>query len=202
MNRREFLGAGVVTAAMTAAGPANAIAVGRRDAIVVFDNRFEEARRFAAAARGRYGLPAFGFSGDATSLWHDTLASALGEGQAVIGLTAGGTRFCLQLLSGPGIRITHHVTHTIEALAPKHVCWTGVDDVGSELHCAPAWPELAAQIAFRRVIEAPRPRVDRAASREYPAYRLPAAQELESWVLAPAAAMRRTDSQQFAEWNR
>lgn len=197
MKRREFLGAGAVTAALTMAGTASAMTGGRRDALVVFDSRFEEARRFAHVATEKHGLRAFGFTEDATALWHDQLVGALSQGTSVIGLTAGGARFCLHLMAGPGMRLVHHVTHT--AAASQHVCWTGEKGTDQELRCAPAWPDQAVRIAVRQAIKTPGLKASLAVSRQYPGYRLPAAEHLESWLLAPAPAALR-GPRPFADW--
>lgn len=191
MNRREFLGAGVATAALMLAGPVSAMEDRRRDALVVFDSRFAEARLFANVAAAEYGLRTFDFAGDATALWHDHLVNALNQGTFVIGLTAGGARFCVQLMAGPGMRIAHHITHAAGASVPQHACWKGENGADQELRCASAWPEQAARIAVRRVALATDLASSPAIMRQYPAYHLPAADHLESWVLAPATAAMR-----------
>ena len=199
MNRREFLGAGVATAALTLSAPARAMPERRRDALVVFDMRFAEARVFANVAAAEHGLRTFAFCGDATALWHDELFSALNHGSFIIGLTAGGARFCAQLMAGPGVRITHHVTHTAVGPYPQHACWTAESGVDQELRCASVWPEQAARIAFRRVAMATDLARSPTISRQYPAYHLPAADHLESWVLAPATAAMRSGARLLEE---
>ncbi len=202
MNRRQFLGVGVATAAVTVAGSVSAMTRLRTDAVVVFDSRFEEAHRFAAIATQQYGLRAFSFAGDATALWHEHLSKALTHGTSVIGLTAGGARFCLQLMASPGVRCAHHVSHTVSTSVPRHVCWRGGKGTDHELLCAAsAWPDQAARVAVRRAIETPGHRIDPEISRQYPAYRLPAADCLESWVLAPAPAAMRSGNLLFSERN-
>ncbi|QGY79274.1 hypothetical protein [Sphingorhabdus lacus] len=202
MNRRMFLGTGIATAAVTMAGSARATIAPRRDAVVVFDTRFEAARRFAAEAEAQQGLRTFGFAGDATTLWHDCLAKALNNGQAVIGLTAGGARFCLQLMASPGIRCIHHVTHSAPTLTSQHVCWTGEKSVDQELRCAPSWPEHAALVAIKKAFRTQGGPVDPVVSGRYPTHQLPDEDHLESWVFAPAAAAMRGGARLFSEWNR
>ncbi len=199
MNRREFLGSGVATAALTLAGPVSAMPERRRDALVVFDSRFAEARLFASVAAEEYGLRTFGFVEDATALWHDHLVSALNQGSFVIGLTAGGARFCVHLMAGPGMRIAHHITHAAGTSVPQHACWTGKNGADQELRCASVWPEQAARIAVRRVTMATDLASSLTISRQYPAYHLPAADHLESWVLAPATAAMRSGARFLEE---
>lgn len=202
MYRRQFLRVGVATAAIGIAGPINAVPVRRTDTIVIFDSRFEEARRFAAAATEQHGLRAFGFAGDATDLWHGQLTVALTAGKFVIGLTAGGARFCMQLMAGPGVRCIHHVTHTGPVGAAQHVCWAGEQNIDAEaLKCGSAWPEQAALMAIRQPLETEaRPNAKRM-SHGYPAHHLPSPDHLESWVLAPPTAARRDGNGLFADWN-
>jgi hypothetical protein len=200
VDRREFLGASITAAAVTVAAPARAMAAQGAEAVVIFDTRFEEATRFAAVM-SRHGLRTFGFAGDATALWHNELVKALGRGKAVIGLTAGGARFCLQLMASPGIRCIHHVTHAASSLGQQHACWTGEKGTDQELRCAQSWPEKAAVVAIRQAIHAPLRPVNLTISRKFPAHQLPAAEHLESWVLAPARAAMRDDHPLFPEWN-
>lgn len=196
MKRREFLGAGVATAALTVAGPASANAQRARNAIVVFDSRFEEAKHFAAVATQQHGLAAFAFAGDATALWHDEVIGALARGTNVVGITAAGARFCMQLMAAPGTRFVHHVTH---ATSTTHQCWTGEASVDRELRCATAWPDEAARIAVRQALSAPERAITPAPAHAYPAAHLPAADYLESWVLAPAPAALR-GNRILADW--
>lgn len=197
MDRREFLGVGASTAALTMAGPVSAMIGRRMNALVVYDSRFDEGRRFAEAAAREHGLRAICFAGDASALWHGQLLEALSGGTTVIGLTAGGARFCLQLLAGPGMRFVHHITHAPMTL--QHVCWTGDKGADQEMRCAPAWPEQAARIAMRQSVQATGATSRPSVSRAYPAHRLPAADHLESWVLAPAPAALRGNGP-FADW--
>lgn len=198
MKRREFLGVGVATAALTVAGPASALVRTERNAIVVFDSRFAEAQRFATVASQQNGLSTFAFAGDATALWHDRLVDTLARGSSVIGITAAGARFCMQLMANPGTRFIHHVTHPAET--SQHDCWAGAIGVDRELLCAPAWPDEAARIAVRQALAATGRPVSPAVSRSYPAANLPAAAHLESWVLAPAPAALR-GNRLLADWN-
>lgn len=200
MDRREFLGASITAAAVTVAAPARAMAARGGEAVVIFDTRFEEATRFAAVMK-KHGLRTFAFAGDATALWHNQLVDALGRGKAVIGLTAGGARFCLQLMASPGIRCVHHVTHAATTLGQQHACWTGEKGTEQDLRCAASWPETAAVLAIWQAIHAPRRPVNLPISRKFPAYQLPAAEHLESWVLAPAPAAMCNDRPLFVEWN-
>jgi hypothetical protein len=173
---------------------------GRRgSAVVVIDTRFEQALRFADAATRHYGLRVLGFAVDATALWHERLVPELSKGNAVIGLTAGGVRFCLQLMAGPGVRCVHHVTHTGSGPMPDHVCWTGQHGLDQDLRCAQDWPEQAARIAADQAMFPLARRIEPAAARTYPAYRLPDAEHLESWVFAPAPAAARRVISPFAE---
>lgn len=201
MNRREFLGTGLATAAVTMAGSAGATIAPGMDAVVVFDTRFEAARRFSAEVVAQQGLRTFGFAGDATAVWHDCLVKALNNGQAVIGLTAGGARFCLQLMASPGIRCVHHVTHSAPTPTSQHVCWAGEKSVDQELRCAPSWPEHAALVAIKRAFHTQNGPVEPVISGRYPTHHLPDEGHLESWVLAPAAAAMRGRSRLFSEWN-
>lgn len=198
VNRREFIGVSAASAAWALAEPAIALTEPRTDAIVIFDARFKEARRFAAIATEQYRLRAFSFVEDATALWHDQLVNALNKGTSLIGLTAGGARFCLQLMAGPGMRFVHHVTHTASATA--HDCWIGEVSTDRELRCATAWPDQAAKIAIRHAVATSRREVGPTMSSQYPTFRLPAAEQLESWALAPAPAALR-DNRPFSEWN-
>lgn len=182
---------GAAGAALTLASPAGALSTRRRNALVIYDSRFAEARHFARIAADDHKLLTLSFAGDATGLWYDQLTGALDNGTFVIGLTAGGARFCVQLMAAPGARVTHHVTHTNLASAAAHACWTGDHLAEQELRCASAWPEQAARIALRHSIAVPAGGGRQPTSRDYPAHLLQAEDHLESWVLAPApAAMR------------
>lgn len=108
-NRRTFLKAGLgVCAAGAMSAPASARA--RSYYKVVFDERFEDPRAFAAGAKQRR-IPAAAIRGDVTSLFFDDLDLRWKQGPLYLaGFTTPASLFCLDLLARDrGMRVSHSV---------------------------------------------------------------------------------------------
>lgn len=81
MQRRQFMAAagGLIAVGAGALHPALAAPADAPD-IVLYDGRFEDARRFAEALRRR-GAAAFDIQGDLARLWYGPLKPAFGDGR-------------------------------------------------------------------------------------------------------------------------
>ena len=122
MNRRDFaVRAGAMAFTLGVARGARALAASTPDATavragrvptVLFDERFESCRAFAAGAR-RLGCPIRSIAGDVTTLWLNELEPmwARGEG-TVMGMTTPVSLFCLeQLARNHWMRVTARIEH-------------------------------------------------------------------------------------------
>ena len=110
-SRRTFLKAALGVSAAGAIGP---VAFGHTCAVpyykIVFDERFDDACAFAAAAAGR-GIPTAAIRGDITRLFFDDLDLRWKQGPvSLAGYTTPASLFCLDLLARDrGMRVCHCV---------------------------------------------------------------------------------------------
>lgn len=123
MNRRDFVvrtgaaaaaGLGIARAALALASPAptdSAVLV-RRPCKVLFDQRFESCRSFAAGAE-RLGCSTQSIAGDVTALWFDQLHPSWVRGERTLaGMTTASSLFCLeQLARDHWMRVSARIEH-------------------------------------------------------------------------------------------
>ena len=222
LSRRQLLGSGFLTAFSgalggwarwrrsapaplepSARGPGTAPTGGLPERAVLFavlfDERFEDAERFASVAR-RHGLAVRGVRADITELWYRELEPLWQRSpRPVAGLTPYAALFCLERLAWThGMRVVLHGTHTgLASGAVQHVLkapWRAAPaSPGIPGSNETGWPEaLAAQLARQaseRGWNALPPAVCSAEARFRTAGCVPAAgiePPLHSWVIARA----------------
>ena len=115
-NRRTFLKCGI-GAAGAIIRPISLHCAGIPYYKAVFDERFEEPRRFAAAAAARQ-IPAAAIRGDITGLFFHDLDLRWRQGPVrLAGFTTPAALFCLDLLARDrGMRLSHHMAEpSVEA---------------------------------------------------------------------------------------
>jgi hypothetical protein len=122
VNRRDFaVRAGAVAVSLGIARGAGALALpaanatairGRLPYKILFDERFEASRSFAAGAQ-RLGCPIQSIAGDVTALWFDELQPSWARGEGtIIGMTTHTSLFCLeQLARDHWMRVTARIEH-------------------------------------------------------------------------------------------
>jgi hypothetical protein len=112
-NRRTFLKCGIGASAASAMIHRTSLeGAAVRYYKVVFDERFDAPRAFAAEVAAR-GIPTGAISGDITNLFFDDLDLRWKQGPvSLAGFTTPASLFCLDLLARDrGMRLTHCVTN-------------------------------------------------------------------------------------------
>jgi hypothetical protein len=155
---------------------------------VVYDSRFGECHRFAAAVASN-GLPTTAINGDVTELWYDHLYHKWQQQPAAIaGLTTKDTFFCLQTLGiDAGLRVAYQATHRVAQGHVNHLQLAGQARYSiHRIDSGPTrdWPTRVAQLVTLSSPSRKRFDVWRAARRisSDDALETPL---LVSWVLAP-----------------
>ncbi|HKE43180.1 MAG TPA: hypothetical protein VKB41_01460 [Steroidobacteraceae bacterium] len=191
MNRREFVGHASVATGLVCLGraldvPAAASAMRANISVVIFDARYEDARRFAEALRRRGARP-LSTRGDGSHLWAQDLAEVAQAGGRFAGLTpASDLLFAHDLARTAGLRLVHlafhdsraarTLVHRIEgrALGAHRGFDCNVQDWSAQLACAldQAMLDDRRHAANRQVIT----------TRQPPATDFPGT--LTSWVIA------------------
>lgn len=186
MARRSVLSGGAAAATLMAGGAPSALAsLGRGEgaARAVFDSRVPQALAFGEQAAGR-NIAAFGFAGDMSPLWFDTLLPSLRTDRGMLmGLTDAGALFCFERLAWDiGMRVRLRIDHRAGADGFSHAASVDVpnalrdrlDGAGPGFGAAAADAALDCRAAWGDCTHVP-----------VPGAAGPAGQELVTWVIAP-----------------
>lgn len=190
-TRRTFLIGMTASAAVPEAAlgrsPA-AMATGHPLRLMIYDERFAQARAAAERARTR-GLATRAFRGEISSLWHETLTPALSGGTAPLaGLTSVGTLFCLERMAWDmGYRVMFRIDHADRgALGWRHAAPAALPaDIAERLRPAADFGGDAIDLA-----------IESASSWRDCTHAAPisapdlAGEMLASWIVAPRKAQR------------
>lgn len=149
-NRRQFLHAAALAAAVPIVARSGMGVDTGGDRLVVFDRRFQMARQFAARA-GLDGLKLRAIDGDITALWFEELSLRWKEKPLwVAGLTARPALFCLERLAWDhGMRVVSHVQHIAQPNGEvAHSLRIPMDGAGSReiAGAGDLWPEFLADV--------------------------------------------------------
>lgn len=176
ITRRELFGAAFGTALLSTGDTLSAMLPEKLPPVLIFNRDIECCHRFAAAGAA-LGANSIGFNGDISQLWFSHLADVVARGNAIMGLSTSGVRFCLELLMGPAMRRAYLASHPRSG---HHAIECGASGICvDEAHDHDDWPAAVAHIAMAHAHlrdDVVHKFTDRAGL---------ASGELESWVYLP-----------------
>lgn len=191
-TRRHFLAGGAGASTLLAGGAVFGPQQVRSGmlplSLVIYDERFSPARRFAATAQS-IGARIHAIQGEVHALWYDNLAPlARAAGTAFAGMTNQQTLFLLEMVAAEaGMRVIYRAHHDrLNGPASRHESFGPTEVLASTTPLPPhahEWAEAAARLVLEWPATMTSIRAGHSTIGEA-RLRAPQAEQLVSWIIA------------------